>query len=224
MYATRNGRAPITVAPAVGWIRFGPKSGTRSGFVPISSRAFSNSPRRMSARFVRFGLEAARSYRNTGMPSSAPTRSPSARASATQSSIVAPSSGMNGQTSVAPMRGCSPLCAVRSIRSRAFAMPLKAACTACSRGAAKVTTVRLCDGSDETSSIATPGTAAMASRIAVMTSGRRPSEKFGTHSISFMRRNLSGSLNRSQQPRVHRRARPPRCSCAPPGTRHPRPS
>ena len=47
-------------------------------------------------------------------------------------------------------------------------------------------TVRLCDGSDETSRTTTPGTAAMASRICRTTSGRRPSEKLGTHSIKGM--------------------------------------
>ena len=37
---------------------------------------------------------------------------------------------MKGTTSVAPMRGCAPLCLVRSIFSRAHAIPAKAASTA----------------------------------------------------------------------------------------------
>src|ERR1019366_875864 len=43
------------------------------------------------------------------------------------------------------------------------------------------------------------------SRIAAMISGWRPSEKCGTHSISFMRQNLS-VVYRPQEPRVHGRA------------------
>ena len=92
------------------------------------------------------------------MPSSSPTRAPSCAASATQSSIVTPASGMNGQTSVAPMRGCSPSCAVRSMRSRAVAMPRNAASTASAGGATNVTTMRLWLGSDDTSSTETPST------------------------------------------------------------------
>src|SRR6185503_20851518 len=70
--------------------------------------------------------------------------------------------------------------------SRAERMPAKAASTAVSTGTTKVITVRLCDSSDETSKRCTPFTAAIASRIFATISGRRPSEKFGTHSTSFM--------------------------------------
>ncbi len=93
-------------------------------------------------------------------------RSPNERASAMQSSIVVPSSGTNGTTSVAPIRGCSPSCDVRSIFSHAARTPAKAASTARSTGATKVSTVRLCDPSEETSSTATPSTCSTASRIA----------------------------------------------------------
>ena len=73
---------------------------------------------------------------------------------------------MNGTTSVAPMRGCSPLMGLEIDQATArAAMPAKAASATASAGATKVTTVRLCDVSDETSRIATPGTAAIASRI-----------------------------------------------------------
>ena len=103
-----------------------------------------------------------------------------------QSSIDVPSSGMKGQTSVAPMRGCSPVWWFRSINSAALAIPANAALAALATGAAKVTTVRLCEGSLETSRMTVPSTAAIASRMAAMTSGRRPSEKFGTHSTRDM--------------------------------------
>src|SRR3982751_117901 len=106
-------------------------------------------------------------------------------------------------------------------------MPAKAASTARSTGAMKVMTERLCDASEDTSSTETPSTAAMAERIASTTSGRRPSEKFGTHSTSFIagkgegsrktggdarRRapaanpNESRGADRVEQPFVHRRA------------------
>src|SRR5204862_501880 len=115
--ATRNGRAPIAVAPAVGCTLLGPKSGSSA-----RSRMASNSPLRTSGSSTRSGRVAARAYRKTGIRSSFPTGSPSVCASATHSSIVMPVTGTNGTTSVAPMRGCSPLCLVRSIRSVATRM------------------------------------------------------------------------------------------------------
>jgi len=59
-----------------------------------------------------------------------------------QSSIVAPSSGMNGTTSAAPMRGCTPVCWRRSIRSRAVRMAENAAPTMSRGSATKVITAR----------------------------------------------------------------------------------
>ena len=47
------------------------------------------------------------------------SRAPTFRASATQSAIVTPSSGTNGTTSTAPMRGCSPRCVRRSMSATA---------------------------------------------------------------------------------------------------------
>ena len=135
-----------------------------------------------------------------GSTSSRPTRSPSVRASATQSSIVAPSRGTKGTTSVAPMRGCAPWCVWRSISDCAVRMPANAASTAVATGATNVTTVRLCDVSDDTSRIVTCGTAAIASRIWRMISGRRPSEKLGTHSTSVMAGRARES-GRSRRPR-----------------------
>ena len=43
------------------------------------------------------------------MPSSSPSRRPTSFASSMQVSIVTPAIGTNGMTSVAPMRGCSPV-------------------------------------------------------------------------------------------------------------------
>ena len=61
---------------------------------------------------------------------------------------------MNGTTSVAPMRGCSPVwCVEIDLLAAPSRMPANAASTACSTGATKVMTVRLCDWSDETSRI-----------------------------------------------------------------------
>src|ERR1700693_1434314 len=125
-----------------------------------------------------------------------------------QSSIVDPSRGMKGTTSVAPMRGCSPVCLHRSIRSPATRMPAKAASTAVSTGATKVMTERLWDASEETSRTETPSTDAIAVRISSITSGRRPSEKLGTHSTSFIQPLSLAHVcapHSLQQPCVHRR-------------------
>src|SRR3989442_2119907 len=182
LYATRNGRAPIAVAPAVGWVRFGPKSGSAAGSRPMRSRRPSNCPLRRVGRLSRSGRVAARAYRYTGIASSRPTRSASARARATQSSMVTSRTGTNGTTSVAPMRGCSPACRVRSIRSVATRTAASAASTLASGGATNVNTERLWAASAWTSSSLTPGTLESALRRASMVAALRPSEKFGTHS------------------------------------------
>jgi hypothetical protein len=64
---------------------------------------------------------------------------------------------------------------VRSISSAALAAPAKAASAAASGAATKVTTERLCQGSTWVSRTYAPGVAAMASRMAPITAGRRPS-------------------------------------------------
>ena len=51
--------------------------------------------------------------------------------------------GISGSTSVAPMRGCAPLCLRMSISSAAFFTPAKAASTTASGEPTNVTTVRL---------------------------------------------------------------------------------
>src|SRR6266567_1864604 len=81
---------------------------------------------------------------------------------------------MNEQTSVAPIRGCAP-----------FLIPCNAASTATSGSPTKVTTVRFVLAPASTSSNDTPSTDSIASVICRITFWSRPSEKFGTHSISF---------------------------------------
>ena len=61
-----------------------------------------------------------------------------------------PSSGTNGTTSTAPIRGCSPWCVRRSMRGdRALEQRQHRAARAPPASPAKVKTDRLCDGSDE---------------------------------------------------------------------------
>src|SRR5580658_5154606 len=105
-------------------------------------------------------------------------------ASATQSSMLTPSTGMNGTTSVAPMRGCAPECLVRSISSAAFPTPRSAASATASGSPAIVTTLRLWSESLSRSSRYTPGTSRIAAMMASILAVSRPSEKFGTDSTS----------------------------------------
>src|SRR6266403_361596 len=67
----------------------------------------------------------------------------------------------------------------------AFWIPRNALSTAASGLPTKVTTVRLVVAPGSTSSNDTPSTDAIASVICRIMSGSRPSEKLGTHSISF---------------------------------------
>ena len=119
------------------------------------------------------------------MPSSRPTRSPTARASLTQSSIVTPSRGTNGHTSVAPMRGCAPVCRRMSMTSAARLMARNAASATAAGEPTKVTTVRLVSAPGSTSSSRTPAVDSITCVIASILSRSRPSEKFGTHSTSW---------------------------------------
>ena len=82
---------------------------------PISAFRPSYWPRRTSASLTRSGRVAALAYRKTGRSKAVAIRSPNARASSTQSSIVVAASGTNGMTSTAPMRGCSPVWVSMSI-------------------------------------------------------------------------------------------------------------
>src|SRR5262245_55344263 len=120
------------------------------------------------------------------MPSSSPTRRPRSLARAAQSSIVAPSTGTNGQTSVAPIRGCSPRCLAMSMSDAAFLIARNDASSTASGGPIRVITVRLVAAPGSTSRSMAPGVPPISAAIASMTARSRPSLKFGTHSISFM--------------------------------------
>ncbi len=92
------------------------------------------------------------------MPSSSPMRWPTVFAYSTQSSMLTPLTGMNGQTSVAPRRGCSPWWWRMSISSAAFFTTRNAASITASGSPAKVMTVRLVSRPGSTSSSFTPST------------------------------------------------------------------
>src|SRR5882757_6523641 len=98
--------------------------------------------------------------------------------------MLTPSMGINGSTSVAPTRGCAPLCFVRSISSTALPVPRSAASATASGSPASVSTERLWSASISRSSTYTPGTLLIAATIASTFAASRPSEKFGTHSIN----------------------------------------
>src|SRR6266699_2730988 len=98
--------------------------------------------------------------------------------------MVTSRTGTNGTTSVAPIRGCSPVWRERSIRSVATRMAASAASTLASGGATNVNTERLRAASAWTSSSLTQGTLVSARRSASMVAALRPSEKFGTHSTN----------------------------------------
>ena len=98
--------------------------------------------------------------------------------------MVMPETGTNGQTSVAPIRGCSPVCRRMSMDSAAAAMARNAASTTASGAPAKVTTVRLVALPGSTCRSRAPTTDSIRAVIFRMTSRSRPSLKFGTHSIN----------------------------------------
>src|SRR5215467_4741881 len=116
--------------------------------------------------------------------------------------MVTPDIGTKGTTSVAPMRGCSPVWLLRSISPAAFFTPARAASTTTGGGATKVTTDRLWSGSDSRSSRTAPFTDLMAPTISSITSARRPSLKLGMHStircISAERRRFLPQILRVQ--------------------------
>ena len=124
------------------------------------------------------------------MSSSRPTRSASFRAHSTVSSIVRPEIGTRGQTSVAPIRGCSPECLRMSISSAAFRIARKAASTTASGGPAKVTTVRFVERPGSTSRSLAPSTVSTVPVMAAITAASRPSLKLGTHSTTALREML----------------------------------
>ena len=118
------------------------------------------------------------------MPSSFPTRSPNVWAYFAVSSKVIFEMGTNGQTSVAPKRGCAPLCLLISINSDAFLMSRKAASITGSGAPTKVMTVLFVAFPGSTSNKVTPSTVFTISEIALIFAASRPSLIFGTHSIN----------------------------------------
>src|SRR4051794_34156322 len=110
-----------------------------------------------------------------------PIRSPSERA--TRSGPGSRSrKRTTGTTSAAPTRGWTPSWAPRSIRSAAAAIPASRPSTSPSASPTHVNTERLWSASAWTSS--TRACRSIAPRIAVRTSRSRPTEKFGTASMS----------------------------------------
>ena len=97
--------------------------------------------------------------------------------------MLIPEIGTRGQTSVAPIRGCSPLCLVMSINSPAFLIAKKAASITASGLPTNVTTVRLVAFPGSTFSSLTPSTDSTWSVICLMIFRSAPSLKLGTHSI-----------------------------------------
>ena len=83
----------------------------------------------------------------------------------THSFIVIFDTGINGHTSVAPIRGCSPLCLDISISSEAVLIELNAASITLSGGPIKVTTVRFIDFPESTSNKVTLSTILIDSQI-----------------------------------------------------------
>ena len=90
------------------------------------------------------------------MPSSSPTRWASRPADSMQSAMVAPCIGTKGQTSVAPIRACSPWCLDMSISSAALRIARNAASSTTAGSPASVTTVRLVAAPGSTSSRTAP--------------------------------------------------------------------
>ncbi len=96
-------------------------------------------------------------------------------------------SGMNGTTSTAPIRGCTPCCSRMSITSSALSQAAAAPLSMSSGAPMKVNTVRLWSLSVQMSRSRTPldflqGGSAIASILFLSF----PSLKFGTHSRIFI--------------------------------------
>ena len=120
------------------------------------------------------------------MSTSTPNRSASLWASVTTSSMVMLATGTRGHTSIAPNRGCAPVWVRMSMSSLALAAARTAASITGSGAPTNVTTVRLVATPGSTSRSVTPSTAFIASVIRLITAMSRPSEKFGTHSMSWL--------------------------------------
>ena len=101
-------RAPVAVAPQEGTHSAGPKSGCHFGsFRRLANPSYS--PCLTSGSFRRKSALAACSYKKTGTPNVSASWRPNVSAMVTHSFMITLATGINGQTSMAPMRGCSPL-------------------------------------------------------------------------------------------------------------------
>ena len=130
-----------------------------------------------------FGTERRVAVKVTGRSKRMAICSPKRRARSTHSSIRVPPSGTNGMTSMAPMRGCAPACCSMSISSSARPTPAVAARTTGSAQPANVT--RCGCGSHRASCRArSRRRSGRWPDDLVDDLLRRPSLKFGTHSIS----------------------------------------
>ena len=96
-----------------------------------------------------------------------------------------PEIGINGQTSTAPILGCSPKCFRISISSLALEINLNAASTIISASPTNVITVLLVAFPGSTFNNLIPGYFSTVSTILFMTDKSFPSEIFGTHSTNF---------------------------------------
>src|SRR5262245_15430354 len=141
-------------------------------------------------------------------------RAPTRRAASTASAITAPASGTNGQTSIAPMRLCSPLCVRRSISCLPAAAPRTAASTIASADPASVITQRWWLASSSRPSTLAPATAAIAATMRSTRAASRPSEKFGTNSSSLV---IVAAILRAGASKENRRRKGPARS-KPPST------
>ena len=94
--------------------------------------------------------------------------------------------GMNGHTSVAPMRACAPLCFDISMTSAAVLIPRNAASETASGSPTNVTTVRFVSAPGSISRIVIPSTPEIASVMVLILAKSFPSLKLGTHSTSFI--------------------------------------
>ena len=157
--------------------RGGPKSGASS---PASIRRCS-SPARPGGRTPGRALRRRRRRGRPGSPSSPPTRRASSSAVLRARCASSGRTGTTGTTSAAPIRGCTPACARRSMRSRAHAIAARSASTisslAADEGEHRAVVV---DVGVHVEELRTLGERAR--RSPSTTAASRPSEKFGTAS------------------------------------------
>ena len=189
----------------------GPKSGAHSGVAHLRRQPFELAApdvlevRRRAGSLARLFVQVDGTFESIG---DLPRRPPCELHAL---AIVTSSSGTNGTTSTAPMRGWSPRCVRRSIVAN---RTLDQASTARldARGIAgdreDRTVVRWIGGVIRAA--VRRARARIASAIATTTSGRRPSLMFGTHSMRAIRHRHGCTSCTVDAPRV---PRPRSCTC-----------